>query len=83
MQTNVLIKIDKNLKEKTRRKALNMGLNLSSVTKLLYTHFIESPEVRVDFGEIQFDEMIKKENIRKQLVRLGNTVERHVPNNSH
>lgn len=83
MQTNILIKIDKNLKEKTRKKALDMGLNLSSVTKLLYAHFIEAPDIKVDFGEIKFNEMLKKENIRKQLIRLGNVVEKHVPNNSH
>ena len=60
-----------------------MGLNLSSVTKLLYAHFIESPDVKIDFGEMQFDEMLKKENIKKQLVNLGKTVEKYVPNNSH
>lgn len=83
MQTNVLIKIDKNLKEKTRRKAKNMGLNLSNVTKLLYTHFVESPDVKVDFGEIKFDEMLKKESIKKQLISLGNVIRKNVPNNSN
>lgn len=82
-QTNILIKIDKNLKEKARKKAQNMGLNLSNVTKMLYTHFIESPDVKIDFGEIKFDEMLKKESIKKQLVNLGNAIEKHVPNNSH
>lgn len=83
MQTNILIKIDKGLKEKTRRKAKNMGLNLSNVTKLLYTHFVESPDIKVDFGEIKFDEMLRKESVRKQLVGLGNAIEKYVPNNSN
>lgn len=83
MQTNILIKIDKNLKEKTRRKAQNMGLNLSNVTKLLYIHFVESSNTKVDFGEIKFDEMFKKEGVKEQLISLGNVVEKNVPNNSN
>ena len=83
MQTNILIKIDKNLKEKTRRKAKNIGLNLSNVTKLLYTHFVESPDIKVDFGEIKFDEMLKRESIKKHLIGLGKAIEKHVPNNSN
>jgi antitoxin component of RelBE/YafQ-DinJ toxin-antitoxin module len=83
MQTNILIKIDKNLKEKTRRKAKNIGLNLSNVTKLLYTHFVESPDIKVDFGEIKFDEMLKRESVKNQLIGLGKAIEKHVPNNSN
>ncbi len=54
-QSQLTIRIDKDLKDKAKIKAEKMGLNLSLITKMFYSSFVEKEDivkVDIDFKKI-------------------------------
>ena len=58
-ESQLTIRIDKDLKDKAKLKAEKMGLNLSLVTKMFYSSFVEKENVvNID---IDFKKLNKKD----------------------
>jgi len=70
-ETLLTIRIDQKLKNAAKKKAEKMGLNLSLVTKLFYSSFVEKTDVIKIDTEAIFDEAIKSEPVKKQLIKIA------------
>jgi antitoxin component of RelBE/YafQ-DinJ toxin-antitoxin module len=70
-ETLLTIRIDAKLKEAAKKKAEKMGLNLSLITKLFYSSFVEKNNIIKIDTEAIFDEAIKSEPVKKQLIKIA------------
>lgn len=78
-QTQFIIRIDKNLKEKAQKKAKEtLGIGLGTLTKLFLQAFVSKSEISISLGDKEFDkkldELLKSEKTKKALLRLGDSL---------
>ena len=78
-QTQLTIRIDQKLKNKTMAQAKKMGLNLSALTKMFYSSFITNNNVIKINEEAIFDEALKSDEVRKTLEMLADAVIKKYP----
>ena len=73
-QSQLTIRIDKELKNKAKIKAEKMGLNLSLITKMFYSSFVKKEGgdiIQIDVDSV-FDEALKSKELRSNLIKMGN-----------
>lgn len=50
-QTTFSMRMDAKLKERLQAMASNKGMNLSTMTLLMFQHFLKHPQLEVDFRD--------------------------------
>jgi len=75
MQTQIIIDMDKTLKDQVSKKAREKGFSVSELTKLLYHDFVSNEESLIDkLEERMLDSSLQSPKIKEKLVQLGNMV---------
>lgn len=77
--TQFTLRIDKDLKEETQKKANEkFGIGLGTLTKLFFMSFVDNPHITFYVGDKEFDEklneLLESKKVKSALRKLGNAV---------
>jgi antitoxin component of RelBE/YafQ-DinJ toxin-antitoxin module len=73
--SQLIIRIDEQLKNKAMSKAQKLGLSLSALTKMFFISFVKNKDIIKIDEEMIWDQALKSERVKKQFVNISKALD--------
>jgi antitoxin component of RelBE/YafQ-DinJ toxin-antitoxin module len=73
--SQLIIRIDEQLKNKAMSKAQKLGLSLSTLTKMFFISFVKNKDIIKIDEEMIWDQALKSERVKKQFVNISKALD--------